>query len=152
VVIETLAESELGAIRPLLIDLLHGEQEQRAKAQLSREQLERWLPATKSSFGGQNHIFAAKEEGRIIGFCWCLLFDPGTGLEGEVAELYVAPDSRGQGVASQLVEEAVALFAKHQVTFACVWTRESNSAAVSAYRRAGFGPTDQLVLTWYPPS
>ncbi|HVB13673.1 MAG TPA: GNAT family N-acetyltransferase [Candidatus Dormibacteraeota bacterium] len=148
--IETLAESELGAIRPLLVDLLHGEQELSAKPQLSPEQLERWLPITKGSFLGENHIFAAKEEGRILGFCWCLLFDPGTGLEGEVAELYVTPEARGQGVASRLVEEAVALFAKHQVTFACVWTRESNRAAVSAYRRAGFGLTDQLVLTWYP--
>jgi len=152
VVIEPLAESELGAIRPLLVDLLHGEQEQSAKAQLSPEQLERWLPATNAQFIGENHIFAAKEADRIVGFCWCLLFDPGTGLEGEVAELYVAPEARGQGIASRLVEEAVALFAKHRVTFACVWTRESNSAAVSAYERAGFGPTEQLVLTWYPPS
>ncbi|MGC2191639.1 MAG: GNAT family N-acetyltransferase [Candidatus Dormiibacterota bacterium] len=150
--IETLPESELGAIRPLLVDLLHGEQEQSAKANLSREQLERWLPATTPSFVGQNHIFAAKDGGRIVGFCWCLLFDPGTGLEGEVAELFVTPDARGRGVASKLVEEAVALFAKNRVTFACVWTRESNPAAISAYRRAGFGPTDQLVLTWYPSS
>ena len=151
-VIESLPESELGMIRPLLVDLLHREQEQSPRAKLSREQLERWLPATTASFRGENHIFAAKEEGRIVGFCWCLVFDPGTGLEGEVAELYVAPEARGQGVASQLVAEAVALFAKHRVTFACVWTRESNAAAVSAYRRAGFGPTDQLVLTWYPSS
>jgi len=81
-----------------------------------------------------------------------VLFEPGTGLEGEVAELYVAPEARGQGVASKLMEEAVALFTRHRVTFACVWTREANPAAVSAYRRAGFRPTDQLVLTWYPPS
>lgn len=151
-VIETLGESELGAIRPLLVDLLHGEQTPSARAQPSREQLEQSLPATRASFQGQNHIFAAKEDGRILGFCWCLLFEPGTGLEGEVAELYVVPDARGQGVASQLVKEAVALFAKHRVSFACVWTRESNAAAVSAYRRAGFRPTDQLVLTWYPRS
>jgi ribosomal protein S18 acetylase RimI-like enzyme len=152
VVIESLPESELAGIRPLLVDLLHGEQDDGARVRLSREQLEHWLPSTRAEFAGQNHIFAAKDEGRIVGFCWCLLFDPGTGLEGEVAELYVVPDARGQGVASKLVEEAVALFAKSRVTFACVWTRESNSAAVGAYRRAGFGPTDQLVLTWYPPS
>jgi len=152
VVIESLAESELAAIRPLLVDLLHGEQDQGGTAHLSREQLEHWLPTTRAEFAGQNHIFAAKDEGRIVGFCWCLLFDPGTGLEGEVAELYVVPDARGQRVASRLVEAAVALFAQSRVTFACVWTRESNPAAVSAYRRAGFAPTDQLVLTWYPPS
>ncbi len=151
VVIETLDESELGEIRPLLVDLLHGEQAPSSRAQPSREQLERALPRTSGSFVGQNHIFAAKDEGRMLGFCWCVLFEPGTGLEGEVAELYVVHDARGQGVASQLVEAAVRLFAKHRVTFACVWTRASNQAAVSAYRRAGFRPTDQLVLTWYPP-
>jgi ribosomal protein S18 acetylase RimI-like enzyme len=152
VVIESLPESELAGIRPLLVDLLQAEQDQGSRARLSREQLEHWLPITRAEFTGQNHIFAAKEEDRIVGFCWCLLFDPGTGLEGEVAELYVVPDARGQRVASRLVEEAVALFAQSQVTFACVWTRESNPAAVRAYRRAGFAPTDQLVLTWYPPS
>ncbi|MFZ0167962.1 MAG: GNAT family N-acetyltransferase [Candidatus Dormiibacterota bacterium] len=151
-VIERLPESELAGIRPLLVDLLQGEQDQGARVQLSRQQLEHWLPATRAEFTGQNHIFAAKDEGRIVGFCWCVLFDPGTGLEGEVAELYVVPDARGRRVASRLVEEAVALFTQSRVTFACVWTRDSNPAAVSAYRRAGFAPTDQLVLTWYPPS
>jgi ribosomal protein S18 acetylase RimI-like enzyme len=150
-VIEVLPESELGAIRPLLVDLLHGEQDHTTQSPMTKDQLLRWLPATRSSFVGQNHIFAAREDGRILGFCWCLLFDPGTGLEGEVAELYVTPGARGQGIASQLVGEAVALFAKHRVTFACVWTRQSNPAAVRAYRSAGFAPTDQLVLTWCPP-
>jgi len=150
--IEALGEAELGAIRPLLVDLLHGDQEQDARSRLTREQLEGWLPTTRAGFVGENHIFAAREQGRVLGFCWCLLFDPGTGLEGEVAELYVAPEARGLGVASRLVQEAVGLFARHRVTFACVWTREGNQAAVRAYRKAGFGETDQLVLTWYPGS
>jgi len=104
VVIESLAESELAGIRPLLVDLLHGEQDQSTRVRLSREQLERWLPTTRPEFTGQNHIFAARDEGRIVGFCWCLLFDPGTGLEGEVAELYVVPDARGHRIASRLVK------------------------------------------------
>jgi ribosomal protein S18 acetylase RimI-like enzyme len=152
VVIEALEESELGSIRPLLVDLLQGEHAGLPTPPPTRERLERSLPETRASFVGENHIFAAKAEGQIVGFCWCLLFEPGTGLEGEVAELYVAPGARGQGIATSLLAEAVALFAKHRVTFACVWTREANSAAVRAYRRAGFRPTDQLVLTWYPPS
>jgi ribosomal protein S18 acetylase RimI-like enzyme len=140
----------LAEIRPLLIDLLHREQEHTTENPLTRDQLERWLPASRASFEGQNHIFAAREAGRVVGFCWCVIFDPGTGLEGEVAELYVAPEARGRGLASKLVGEAVRLFASQRVTFACVWTRGSNRSAVSAYRRAGFQPTEQLVLTWYP--
>jgi hypothetical protein len=36
------------------------------------------------------------------------------------------------------------------VTFACVWTRDDNVAALAAYRAAGFTPTNQAVLTWLP--
>ena len=31
-----------------------------------------------------------------------------------------------------------------------VWTRPDNEAAVRLYRSAGFEPSRQLVLTWYP--
>jgi ribosomal protein S18 acetylase RimI-like enzyme len=79
-----------------------------------------------------------------------VLFDPGTGLEGEIAELYVRPEVRGGGVARHLVGEAMALLRRRHVTFACVWTRDDNPAALAAYRAAGFAPTEQAVLTWLP--
>jgi hypothetical protein len=31
-----------------------------------------------------------------------------------------------------------------------VWTRPDNAAALAAYRRHGFRPTEQTVLTWLP--
>jgi ribosomal protein S18 acetylase RimI-like enzyme len=89
---------------------------------------------------------------RAIGLCWVVLFDPGTGLEGEVAELYVRPDARGRGVASSLVRAAIDLMRDRRVTFAAVWTRNDNPAALAAYRAAGFKPTEQTVLTWLPLS
>jgi ribosomal protein S18 acetylase RimI-like enzyme len=150
VVIEPLAEQELPLIRPLLLDLIRTEQESSGEVSARLEQLSAWLPATKPSFNGENHIFVAREGGLLLGFCWCVLFDPGTGLEGEVAELYVVPEARGRGLAGQLVGRAVELFASRHVTFACVWTRAENQPALRAYRRAGFAPTEQLVLTWYP--
>jgi ribosomal protein S18 acetylase RimI-like enzyme len=143
-----LEPEELPSIRPLLLDLLESDHPQ--EAPLPRDALNSWLPQTKESFRGENHVFAAREGDLLVGFCWCVIFDPGTGLEGEVAELYVAPRWRGQGLAASLVAEATELFRSRQVTFACVWTRADNRAAVAAYRRAGFAPTDQLVLTWYP--
>jgi ribosomal protein S18 acetylase RimI-like enzyme len=36
------------------------------------------------------------------------------------------------------------------VTLGYVWTRPENQAAVRLYTAAGFTPTRQLVLTWYP--
>ncbi len=149
-VIEPLAEAQLEQIRPLLLDLLQAEQLAAGETPAGRFDLDSWLPRTRASFEGENHIFAARDGDRVLGFCWCVLFDPGTGLEGEVAELYVRPEARGDGLASRLVERAVELFADRRVTFACVWTRAGNEPALRAYRGAGFAPTDQLILTWYP--
>jgi ribosomal protein S18 acetylase RimI-like enzyme len=53
-------------------------------------------------------------------------------------------------VAARLVATAVELFRARAVTFACVWTRGDNDAALAAYRSAGFAPTQQQVLTWLP--
>lgn len=146
--IEVLAEPELGSIRPLLLSLLLDEAGE-AGSPASRQRLDLALPQTRSTFKGENHVFAAREAGQLLGFCWCVLFDPGTGLEGEVAELYVLPEARGRGVAGQLLREATRLFSHRRVTFAAVWTDHGNEAAVRAYRKVGFAPTQQLVMTWY---
>jgi ribosomal protein S18 acetylase RimI-like enzyme len=96
-------------------------------------------------------IYAVKDEvGQVVGFCWIVLYDPGTGLEGEVAELYVAEAHRGRGIGEMLVRQAVKLFAERRVTLAYVWTRPDNQTAIKLYRSAGFEPNRQLVMTWYP--
>ena len=145
--IAALAESVLDSIRPLLIELLAQDAAPTPTLGL-RHRLDATLPRTRATFVGENHVFAARSSGSVLGFCWCVLFDPGTGLEGEVAELYVHPDARGQGLATRLLREATRLFRQRQVTFASVWTDHDNRPAVSAYLEAGFAPTRQLVLTW----
>ncbi len=149
--IEALPPARLGEIRPLLLDLLVEEQEPVRGRRASRAHLDGWLPPTAAQFQGRNRVFVSRApDGSLEGFCWCVLFDPGTGLEGELAELYVVPEARGRGVGRLLAEQASRLFAAERVTFACVWTEASNRAAVSAYRRAGFEPTGHLVMTWHP--
>lgn len=108
-----------------------------------------------STFQGENVIYAVRDggvpgTGEVIGFCWIVLFDPGTGLEGEVAEVYVAAEHRGRGIGEMLVAQAVRLFEERRVTLGYVWTRPDNEAAVRLYRSAGFEANRQLVLTWYP--
>ncbi|TME16965.1 MAG: GNAT family N-acetyltransferase [Chloroflexi bacterium] len=105
-----------------------------------------------AGFKGENVILAVRAGSSLAGFCWCVLFDPGTGLEGEIAELFVAAEQRGSGVGKALVDAALDLFRERGVTLGYVWTREENEAAVGLYRRAGFEPNRQLVLTWYPTS
>ena len=151
-VVERLDEGELHRIKPLLVELYLGEQPHFADhPQLSREQLEEQVDEISPRFGGENVVFAARTAGgELAGFCWCVLFDPGTGLEGEVAEVYVSPSHRGLRVGEALLERAVGLFRERGVTLAYVWTREENEPAVRLYRGAGFQPSRQLVLTWYP--
>jgi ribosomal protein S18 acetylase RimI-like enzyme len=150
--VERLAAGEYANVRPLLVDLHLDEQAHYLDhPQLSRSEIENHLSTVPSSFAGENIIYAVRDEGgEIVGFCWIVLFDPGTGLEGEVAEVYVAAEHRGRGVGELLMEQAVRLFQERRVTLGYVWTRPDNEAAVRLYRSAGFEPNRQLVLTWYP--
>ena len=149
--IETLADQDDAGVRALLVDLAMEEQDKYDHPRQTRAQVEQGMPPLRSSFTGENRVFVARSQaGEAVGVCWCVLFDPGTGLEGEVAELYVDPQWRGQGLANMLLGEAMSLFRSRQVTFACVWTRNDNPAALAAYRRAGFGETEQKVLSWLP--
>jgi ribosomal protein S18 acetylase RimI-like enzyme len=150
--VERLAAGDYANVRPLLVELHLGEQAHYSDhPQLSRGEIENHLSTMPSSFVGENVIYAVRDEsGQIIGFSWIVLFDPGTGLEGEVAEVYVAAEHRGRGVGELLMEQAVSLFKERRVTLGYVWTRPDNEAAVRLYRSAGFEPNRQLVLTWYP--
>jgi ribosomal protein S18 acetylase RimI-like enzyme len=150
--VERLAAGDYARVRPLLVELHLGEQAHYSDhPQLSRGEVEDHLSTVPSTFAGENVIYAVRDEaGLIIGFCWIVLFDPGTGLEGEVAEVYVAAEHRGHGVGEMLMAQAVRLFNERAVTLGYVWTRPDNEAAVRLYSSAGFEPNRQLVLTWYP--
>jgi ribosomal protein S18 acetylase RimI-like enzyme len=149
--VERLADDDLDLIRPLLVDLHLIEQPHYADhPQMSREEVQDFLPGVRRRFEGENVVFAVRDGGRVVAFCWCVLFDPGTGLEGEVAEVYVAESHRNQRLGDALVRQAVKLFEERGVTLGYVWTRAENEAAVRLYSAAGFKPTRQLILTWYP--
>ncbi len=150
--VERLATGDYALIKPLLVDLHLAEQAHyEDHPQLSRWEIEDHLTTVPTSFRGENVIFAVRDdEGEVVGFCWIVLFDPGTGLEGEVAEVCVAAENRGHGIGEVLMEQAVRLFRERGVTLGYVWTRADNEAAVRLYRSSGFEPTRQLVLTWYP--
>jgi ribosomal protein S18 acetylase RimI-like enzyme len=150
--VERLAAGDYALIKPLLVELHLGEQVHYTDhPQLAREEIERHLTQVPSAFRGENVIYAVRDEvGNVVGFCWIVLYDPGTGLEGEVAELYVAEGHRGRGIGEMLVRQAVRLFRERQVTLGYVWTRPDNETAIKLYSHAGFEPNRQLVMTWYP--
>ena len=138
-------------VHRLLVELGLEEQESYDHPRESRAEIAERTGPVAPSFLGENVVYVARgPEGNAVGLCWCILFDPGTGLEGEVAELYVDPAARGRGVATALVGEAKRLFRERAVTFASVWTHPGNPAALAVYRHHGFAPTEQTVLTWLP--
>jgi ribosomal protein S18 acetylase RimI-like enzyme len=148
--IETLDDHHDAQVRAMLVDLALAEQEHFDHPEETSEQLNARL-STSPTFSGENHILVARTpDGEALGLCWVVLFDPGTGLEAEIAELYIRPHGRGQGIAHRLMAEAMRLIRSRDVTFACVWTRGDNDAALAAYVAAGFAPTEQTVLTWLP--
>ncbi|MHB8510264.1 MAG: GNAT family N-acetyltransferase [Candidatus Dormibacteria bacterium] len=146
--------TDLEEVRPLLLDLLVEDQAHYDHEKMDRQQIDgSLLGAVRPGFQGENVILVVRDpgpQGPIVALCWCVIYDPGTGLEGEVAEVYVKPEHRGRGHAKKLLVAAVDLFRRRRVTFASVWTHADNEAAVRLYRSAGFGPTEQLVLTWLP--
>jgi ribosomal protein S18 acetylase RimI-like enzyme len=147
-----LGSEELPRIRPLLRELMLEEQRHYDHPQKTPEQMAADVDRPPQPvFQGENVILAANApDGEVAGFCWCVFFDPGTGLEAEVAEVYVQPAFRGSGLGRRLLLQAVEMFRRRGVTFASVWTRENNPQAVRLYEHAGFRRTEQLVLTWLP--
>jgi ribosomal protein S18 acetylase RimI-like enzyme len=142
---------EHGLVRPLLLELYEYEQPFFAEhPQLTRDELERTVEGVPPAFEGENVILGVRAGDGLAGFCWCVLFDPGTGLEGEVAEVYVASGHRREGIGRALLLAAIKLFEERGVTLGYVWTRPENEAAVKLYQEAGFSANRQLVLTWYP--
>ncbi|MGI8609160.1 MAG: GNAT family N-acetyltransferase [Candidatus Dormibacteria bacterium] len=148
--VERLVSGDLGEVRPLLIDLLAEDQRHYGDDGGQRAGIEGLVGQVRGAFSGENVVLGVREDSRLVAFCWCVFFDPGTGYEAEVAEVYVRPENRGRGLASALVAAAVDLFRERGVTFAAVWTHPANAEAVRLYESAGFAPTDQVVLTWLP--
>ncbi len=149
--VEQLEPADFQLVKPLLLQLYLSEQPHVADhPQLSQGEMAEAIEDVEAGFSGENVILAVRDGGALAGFCWCVFFDPGTGLEGEIAELYVAPEHRSRGVARALLERALRLFRERGVTLGYVWTRADNQAAVNLYRSAGFSDNPQLVLTWYP--
>ena len=156
--VEVLEADNMEEVRPLLLDLMvedqgfyqDGEGQDRF-GRLRRDQIDGGLLGSlRPGFTGENIILTVREGGLVVALCWCVIFDPGTGREGEIAEVYVVPDHRRRGLATALLQRAVEVFKEREVTFAAVWTHSRNPAAVRLYERAGFSPTEQLVLTWLP--
>ncbi|HYT24960.1 MAG TPA: GNAT family N-acetyltransferase [Actinomycetota bacterium] len=87
------------------------------------------------------HAFAgvAEQGGRLVGMA---VVRPGERAanrhRGVLFGVFVAPEARGQGVATRLVEAAVAWCRGRGLRSVELWVRADNTAARAVYERAGF--------------
>lgn len=99
-------------------------------------------PWSRRSFAAmlrQAHIHAIAafdEKGALVGYAFGSL----AADEGEILNLAVTPDRRGQGTGRALVEALLDHLKKGGATQAFLEVRRSNDAAIGLYRAAGFQP------------
>ena len=82
-------------------------------------------------------LVAVASDGRVAGYlCPSQVLD-----EGEILDVAVRDDFRGQGIGRLLVTEALRLFRERGAQRVWLEVRTSNQAAISLYRALGFRQT-----------
>lgn len=81
-----------------------------------------------------HYVIAEDENGKVIGYggVW-IVFD-----EGDVTNIAVHPDYRGQHIGSMILKEMINVCASNGVTTMTLEVRESNMAAQKLYTNFGF--------------
>ena len=70
-------------------------------------------------------------------------------LECYLAELYVIPDRRGEGIGRALLDAAIALARDNGADYMCLATSEDDVAARSLYESSGFSNRDDGSLMFF---
>ncbi len=141
--IRTATIADIPALCPLLESLFT----QEVEFQPNRTQQLQGLTAIleNSQIGD---ILVAETESQVIGMV-NLLYTVSTALGSRVAlleDLIVAPESRGQGVGSKLIEQAIALAKTKDCRRITLLTDIDNLAAHRFYHRHGFHSSSMIVF------
>ena len=102
------------------------------------------------SRAGSGRTFGAWQGPTIVGLVTGLPPEPPAAVEAaapwHLVGMWVAPDSRGQGVADRLVEAVCDLARQSGAAAVTLWVTEVNDRARAFYRRLGFAPTGERQL------
>jgi len=118
--------------------------------QLTEKEIEHDVAnAPAARFSGEKRHPGGARRRKVVGLCWCVFFNPGTGLEAEVAEVYVDPGFRSQGIGGSCCARRATVSSAERHLRRRVDAREQ-SAGGAPLRGGRIRRTEQLVLTWLP--
>jgi dTDP-4-amino-4,6-dideoxy-D-galactose acyltransferase len=103
---------------------------------------ETWIE--RSCSGWAERVVVAQAEGAPAGYVTCHVRAPG---EGQIGLVAVKAASRGLGLGSAMIDEALRWFEGRHVTRVSVITQARNVNAMRFYQRAGFSMTS--IQLWY---
>lgn len=90
-----------------------------------------------AAVSGRDAPFIAELDGAVVGLLWAQL-DAADPVVANLFQVWVAPESRGQGVAARLLQQAIAWAASRNASLVQLSVTCGDSAAVRLYGRAGF--------------
>ena len=85
-------------------------------------------------------FFLARDEGKIIGFCWTKIHNDRVN-EGAIGEIYVIgvnPDSHSSGLGKALMLTALRYFQSKEIKESMLYVDADNHAALILYKKLGF--------------
>jgi L-amino acid N-acyltransferase YncA len=118
------------------------EEEYPAEAAVSQRARERW----REHEHGWCRYYAAAINGRAVGGCYVSLFEEIPTILG----VYTVTEARRHGVATALLDRAIADLAHNGRWISCLFVKHGNPAE-SLYRQLGFAPLmDEQTWIWNP--
>jgi ribosomal protein S18 acetylase RimI-like enzyme len=107
-----------------------------------------WI--SRATPNGEGSSFAIERDGRFDGLVSCFVADdPATVF---LVAMWVAPELRGTGVASGLVERVVDWAREHRAERVCLSVEPENERAARLYEKCGFGETTNPPPFPYEPN
>lgn len=85
-----------------------------------------------------NHLFAAREDGRIVGIGMLVVMRLLTGKRGRIEDVVVDEVFRGQGIGEQLAKALIAAAKDAGLSAVDLSSRPERVAANNLYRKLGF--------------
>ncbi|SEU19548.1 GNAT family N-acetyltransferase [Paenibacillus sp. NFR01] len=112
--------------------------------------VERDPPGVINSLRHSNELVAVAVDGNtVVGFACAQFFQSFcySELQGEITEMYVREEARGNGYAQGLIRCLEEELAKRGADSVKILTSASNGQAQKAYSKAGYAVTTEAVMT-----